>query len=88
VGAQIKNFNAQAQIMKPKFLIGKMQAQLAQVKNKIRKAQIAQETIKLVKCKHILCNFFQQVFFLNLKKKLAQICLSHFQEKRTFNSKK
>jgi len=39
VGAQIKNFNAQAQIAQPKILIGKMQAQIAQVKNKIGKAQ-------------------------------------------------
>jgi len=42
VGAQIKNFNAQAQIAQPKFLISKTQAQIAQVKNKIGKAQIAQ----------------------------------------------
>jgi len=40
VGAQIKNFNVQ--IAQPKFLIDKMQVQIAQVKNKIRKAQIAQ----------------------------------------------
>jgi len=39
VGAQIKNFNAQAQIAQPKCLIGKTQAQIAQVKNKIGKTQ-------------------------------------------------
>jgi len=32
VGAQIKNFNAQAQIAQPKFLIHKTQAQIAQKK--------------------------------------------------------
>jgi len=31
VGAQIKNFSAQAQIAQPKFLIGKTQAQIAQL---------------------------------------------------------
>jgi len=31
VGAQIKNFNAQAQIAQPKFLIDKTQAQIAQL---------------------------------------------------------
>jgi len=40
VGAQIKNFNAQAQITQPKFLIVKTQAKIAQVKNKIVKAQV------------------------------------------------
>jgi len=44
VGAQIKNFNAQAQIAQPKFLIGKTLAKIAQEK-------------KLVKRK--LRNFFQ-----------------------------
>jgi len=48
-----KKFNAQ-----PKILIGKTQAQIAQVKNKIEKAQIAQEKIKSVKRKRKLCNFF------------------------------
>jgi len=45
VGAQIKHFNAQAQIAQPKILIGKTQAQIAQVKTKIGKvqAQIAQK---------------------------------------------
>jgi len=37
VGAQIKTFNAQAQIAKSKFLIGKTQAQIAQVKIKSEK---------------------------------------------------
>jgi len=46
VGAQIKNFNAQAQIAQPKFLISKTQAQIAQVK------------IKSVKRKRKLRNFF------------------------------
>jgi len=32
VGAQIKNFKAQAQIAQPKFLIGKAQVQIAQKK--------------------------------------------------------
>jgi len=41
VSAQIKNFNAQAQIAQTKFLIVKTQAQIEQVKNKIGKAQIA-----------------------------------------------
>jgi len=40
VGTQIKNFNAQAQIAQPKFLIGKTQAQLEQVKSKIEKEQV------------------------------------------------
>jgi len=35
VGAQIKNFNAQAQIAQPKILIGKTQAQIAQLFTKI-----------------------------------------------------
>jgi len=39
MGAPIKHFNTQAQIAQPKFLIGKTQAQFAQVKNKIEKAQ-------------------------------------------------
>jgi len=39
VTAQIKKFNAQAQIAQPKFLIGKTQAPIAQEKNKIGKAQ-------------------------------------------------
>jgi len=58
VGAQIKNFNAQAHIAQPKFLINKTQAQ---IKTKIEKsqAQIAREKIKSVKCKRKLCNFFQ-----------------------------
>jgi len=38
MGAQI-NFNAQAHIAQTKFLIGKMQAQIAQEKNKIGNAQ-------------------------------------------------
>jgi len=42
VGAQIKKFNAQAQIAQPKFLIGKTQAQIAQRLKKIDKAQIEQ----------------------------------------------
>jgi len=60
VSAQIKNFNAQAQIAEQKFLIVNTQAQIAQVKNKIGKAQaqIAQEKIKSVTCKRILRNFF------------------------------
>jgi len=37
VGAQIKNFNAQAQIAQLKLLIGKTQAQIAQVKIKSEK---------------------------------------------------
>jgi len=65
VGAQIKNFNAQAHIAQPKFLIGKTHVQIAQVKNKIGKtqtqiaqvknnigkAQIAQRLKKLIKRK-------------------------------------
>jgi len=45
VGAQMKKFNAQAQIAQPKFLIGKTQEQIVQVKNKIgnAQAQIAQK---------------------------------------------
>jgi len=39
VGAQIKNFNAQAQIEQVKNKIGKAQAQIAQEKNYIGKAQ-------------------------------------------------
>jgi len=35
VGAQIKNFNAQAQIAQPKFLIVKTKAQIAQLFSKI-----------------------------------------------------
>jgi len=56
VGAQIKNFNAQAQIAQSKFLIGKTLAQIAQVKNKVGKvqAQIAQKKIKSVKRKRKL----------------------------------
>jgi len=49
MGAQIKNFNKQAQIMQPKFLIGKTQAQIAQENNKIGKAQIAQVKNKIGK---------------------------------------
>jgi len=49
VSAQIKKFNAQAQIAQPKFLIGKTQVQIAQVKNKIEKAQIAQVKNKIGK---------------------------------------
>jgi len=53
VGVQIKNFNAQAHIAQPKFLIGKTQAQIAQAKYKIGKvqAQIAQlfSKIKLMR---------------------------------------
>jgi len=39
VGTQMKNFNAQAQIAQPKFLISKTQAQIGQEKNKVSKAQ-------------------------------------------------
>jgi len=38
VGTQIKNFNAQAQIARPKILIGK--TQILQVKNKIGKVHV------------------------------------------------
>jgi len=35
MGAKIKNFNTQAQIAQPKFLIGKAQAQIVQLFSKI-----------------------------------------------------
>jgi len=62
VSSRIKNFNAQAQIAQPKFLIRKTSANIAQVNNKIGKtqAQIAQEKIKSVKRKRKLRNFFQK----------------------------
>jgi len=70
VGAQIRNFNAQAQIAQPKFLIGKTQAQIAQIKNKIRKAQakIAQEKNKIGKAQ--IANFFQK--FNKVQAQIAQ----------------
>jgi len=46
VGAQINNFNAQAQIVQPEFLIVKTQAQIAQAKNKIVKAQVQIAQVK------------------------------------------
>jgi len=72
VGAQIKNFYAQAQIAQPKFLIVKTQAQIAQVKNKIRKAQaqiflkfnkaqIAQRFKKINTVKRKLSNIFKSI---------------------------
>jgi len=53
VGAQIKNFNAQAQIVQPKFLIVKTQVQIMQVKIKSekRKRKLRKQKIKSVKCK-------------------------------------
>jgi len=42
VDAKLKNFNAQTQIVQPKLLIGKTQAQISQEKIKIGEALIAQ----------------------------------------------
>jgi len=57
VGAQIKNFNAQVQIVQSKFLIVKTQAQIAQAKNKIVKAKAQTLKKKLIKRK--LSNIFK-----------------------------
>jgi len=63
VGAQTKNFNAQAQIVQPKFLIVKTQEQIAQVKNKIDNSplQIAQVKIKSIKRKRNCATFFKNL---------------------------
>jgi len=63
VGAQIKNFNTQAQIVQPKFLIGKTQAQIAQVKNKVgnAQAQIAKENNKTGKTQAQIAQLFSKI---------------------------
>jgi len=50
-GRANKNFNAQAQIAQPKFLIGKTQAQIGQVKNKLEKRKLRNFFKNLIKCK-------------------------------------
>jgi len=63
VGAQIKNFNAQAKIAQLKFLIGKMQALIAQIKNKIGKAlaQNAQVKNKFGKAQAQIVQLFSKI---------------------------
>jgi len=60
VSAQIKKFNAQAQIAQAKLLFGKTQAQIAQVKIKSVKAQ-AQEKNKISKVQAQIVQLFLKI---------------------------
>jgi len=63
-----KKINARVQIAQPKFLIGKMQAQIAKIIKKIEKAQIVQEKIKLVKRKPKFFKKFSKAHAQRFKK--------------------
>jgi len=67
VDAQMKNFNAQAQIAK--FLIDKTQAQISQVKNNIEKAQ---EKNKIRKAQAQIAQLFQKFNKAQIAQKLKK----------------